>query len=267
MSGCDRLYARHEHSATAVQMQPQDDEHDRRAISAIVVAGGMGQRFGYTPGKQYLSLAGMPVLCWSILAAARAASVRELVVVVPQGHIEQTQELVEDTLTLMRPITYVEGGATRQESVAHGLSCVSPECVYVAVHDGARPLARSEAFEACVDCLQADSTLAGAISASPATDTLKLVEGTTVISTPDRSFYWCAQTPQVFVRTVLLEAYRSAAAEGFVGTDDASLVERCGGRVVCVNCESNNLKVTVPEDALLAEVLLEHRLSQEGCGF
>lgn len=267
MSCCDELCRQDAQVANAAQVQRQGDCNADRSTCAIIVAGGLGQRFGNPVGKQYVSLAGMPVLCWSVLAADRAASVRSLVVVVPEGYTAQTQQLIEDTLTLIHPICYVEGGATRQESVTHGLSRIPAHCKLIAVHDGARPLARPEAFEACIDQLQQDATLAGAIAASPSIDTLKLVEGTTVISTPDRSFYWCAQTPQIFHRTALLEAYRLAAQEGFVGTDDASLVERQGGRVACVNCGNNNLKVTLPEDALLAEALLEQRLSQEGCGF
>ena len=267
MSYCDELCKQGARAANAAQEQRQGNGSADRSTCAIIVAGGLGRRFGDPAGKQYVSLAGMPILCWSVLAADRAASVRSLVVVTPEGYIAQTQQLIEDTLTLIHPICYVEGGATRQESVTHGLSRVPSYCKLIAVHDGARPLARPEAFEACIDQLQQDAMLAGAIAASPSIDTLKLVEGTTVISTPDRSFYWCAQTPQIFHRTALLEAYRLAAQEGFAGTDDASLVERQGGRVACVNCGNNNLKVTLPEDALLAEALLEQRLSQEGCGF
>lgn len=267
MSYCDELCKQDAQVANAAQEQRQGDGNVDRSTCAIIVAGGLGQRFGNPAGKQYVALAGMPILCWSVLAADRAASVCSLVVVTPKGYIAQTQHLIEDTLTLIHPICYVEGGTTRQESVAHGLSRVPTHCGLIAVHDGARPLAQSEAFEACIDRLQQDALLVGAIAATPSIDTLKLVEGTTVISTPDRSFYWCAQTPQIFHREVLLEAYRLAAQEGFIGTDDASLVERQGGRVACVDCGKNNLKVTLPEDALLAEALLEQRLSQEGCGF
>ena len=114
--------------------------------------------------------------------------------------------------------------------------------------------------------MRGDESIAGAICAVPSTDTLKLVEGGTIVATPDRSFYWCAQTPQVFRTKAIVSAHRAAIWDEFSGTDDASLVERHGGRVVCVKSSRDNIKVTLPEDLAIAETLLQRRLIQEGCG-
>ena len=107
-----------------------------------------------------------------------------------------------------------------------------------------------------------DPDLAGTIAAHRATDTLKLVEKQTVLSTPDRSLYWVAQTPQVFRTKRILAYHQAAAAERYVGTDDASLAEHYGGKIRCVVSPRNNIKVTVPEDLSLAEAVLDQRLSQ-----
>ena len=115
-------------------------------------------------------------------------------------------------------------------------------------------------IERAVAEVRGDDSLAGAILAARSVDTLKLVEGTTIVATPDRSFYWCAQTPQVFRRRVLLAAHKAAARDDYQGTDDASLVERIGGRVRVVECSHDNIKVTVPEDLAIAEATLERRL-------
>ena len=130
----------------------------------------------------------------------------------------------------------------------------------MAVHDAARPLVEVELIERAVATVREDPTLAGAILAARSVDTLKLVEGTTIIATPDRSFYWCAQTPQVFRTQKLVAAHKAAAREEYQGTDDASLVERLGGRVRVVEAPRDNIKVTVPGDLAIAEAALGRRL-------
>lgn len=251
---------------TACVAEPLGAAQGRGGVCAIIVAGGGGRRFGNPHGKQFVSLAGMPVVCWSVLAADRAPSVHTIVVVAPVGRVDEMRMTLEARLCLRHPVIYAESGYTRQDSVAHGLACVPEDCDFIAVHDGARPLARSEDFEACATRLRCDATLTGTIVARPSIDTLKVVEGETVVTTPDRSFYWYAQTPQMFRRGELLAAYDTCAHEGYEGTDDASLVEHCGGRIVCIKGSGENLKITVPEDLVIAEALLTRRLAAEGCG-
>lgn len=227
---------------------------------AVVAAGGLGLRFGDARGKQYVELCGLPVLDWSVAALDGAPSVGHIVIVCPRGRVEETRKTV-GLIAPCAPVTFVEGGATRQESCLAGIRAVPGDFPLVAIHDGARPLIRSETVEAVIARVRDDASLAGAICAHPSADTLKVVEGGIVRSTPDRSRYWAVQTPQVFRRATVLEAHLAAGREGFVGTDDASLVERAGGRVAVVESPSDNMKVTVPEDRLPVEAILASRIA------
>ena len=233
---------------------------------AIIAAGGLGARFGYERGKQYVELCGIPLASWSVLAFDRAASVGHIVIVCPAGRLDETARDVVGPLSLSTPVSYAEAGETRQESVLNGLNAVPEGYQLVAIHDGARPLVTSEAIERCIAAVRDDASLDGAICAARVTDTLKLVEGDQIVATPDRSFYWSALTPQVFRMRAVLAAHRSAVRDGYVGTDDASLVERVGGRVRCVESPRDNIKVTLPEDLAVAEASLRQRLGAEGCG-
>lgn len=226
---------------------------------AVIAAGGLGMRFGDPNGKQYVELCGLPVLAWSVAAFDEAPSVGHIVIVCPHDRIAETREVV----SRVRPrvaVSYVEGGATRQESCLAGIRAVPQAFPLVAIHDGARPLVRPETIEACIARVRGDESLVGAICAHPSVDTLKVVEDGIVCSTPERSRYWAVQTPQVFRTCDALEAHLAAKREGFVGTDDSSLVERAGGRVACVESPADNMKVTLPEDRRLVESVLADRI-------
>jgi 2-C-methyl-D-erythritol 4-phosphate cytidylyltransferase len=131
---------------------------------------------------------------------------------------------------------------------------------FVAVHDGARPLVTPELIGHALASLRGSVDADGAVVGYPTIDTLKIVSGANILGTPDRSSFWTVQTPQVFRRETLLEAHRIALNEGFVGTDDSSLVERIGGKVLLVAGPRDNIKITVPEDRILVEAGLEIRL-------
>lgn len=228
---------------------------------AIIAAGGLGLRFGDPRGKQYVEVCGLPVLDWSIQAFDEAPSVGHVVVVCPEGRVDETRAAVR-RLAPAVPVSFVPGGATRQESCLAGLRAVPAGLPLVAIHDGARPLISVDTIEAVIARVRADGSLAGAICAHPSVDTLKVVKDGIVCTTPDRSRYWAVQTPQVFRLDVVLAAHEAAAADGFVGTDDSSLVERMGGRVACVESPSDNIKVTVPEDRRPVEAILSGRLAE-----
>lgn len=232
---------------------------------AVIVAGGSGERFGDPRGKQFVDLCGLPLVSWSIMAFDRAASVGHLVVVYPPGRLDDMLDVLSP-LTLRCDVTLAQAGATRQDSVFSALIAMPPGFPLVAVHDGARPLVRPETIDAVVGTLRSDPELAGAIAAVRATDTLKLVEDGLIVGTPDRDYYWNAQTPQAFRTKKLLAAHRASVWDDYVGTDDASLIERRGGKVRCVECSRANLKVTVPEDLVVAQALLGRRIDEEGCG-
>jgi 2-C-methyl-D-erythritol 4-phosphate cytidylyltransferase len=145
-------------------------------------------------------------------------------------------------------------------SVAAGLAALPPECDVVAVHDGARALVEEATIDAAIAELASRPDADGVVVGHPAFDTMKDVDDSgRVVSTLDRSRLWVAQTPQVFRRAKLARAHKRAAADGFEGTDDASLVERDGGTVVMLQGPRWNFKVTVPEDLEVLEVLLDRR--------
>jgi 2-C-methyl-D-erythritol 4-phosphate cytidylyltransferase len=151
----------------------------------------------------------------------------------------------------------VGGGDSRQQSVRNGLQHVTSE--YVVVHDAARPFVTSEMVDRTLSSL-ADAE--GAIVATPLDETLKRVDGDVVDETLTRAHLWRVQTPQSFRTSILLDAHDKAAAEGFEATDDASLVERYGGRVVVVHSTRANMKLTYPEDFVIAEAMLKSREQQ-----
>ena len=229
--------------------------------AAVIVAGGTGERFGDKRGKQFVDLAGLPVLAWSLLAFDAAPSVAEIVVVVPKDRERDVETDVLAKIDLRHEVTLSAGGATRQESVLRGLSRTSADVEFVAIHDGARPLIEVEAIERCLEPLRAHEDIDGAILATRAIDTCKVVDGEGIIrQTLDRSVLWCAQTPQCFRRSTILDAHTVALVEGFSATDDASIIEWRGGRVKVVEGSYDNIKVTVPEDLVIATATLASRM-------
>lgn len=230
---------------------------------AIIVAGGSGTRFGDARGKQFVELCGLPVLAWSVLALDRTPSVGHIVLVCPHGRLDTVRNDVLAKIVLRCEVTLALGGATRQDSVFAGLVAAPPTYDYVAIHDGARPLVDPEAIERCIAAVRADDRLAGAILACRETDTLKLTDASgQILATPDRSNYWCAQTPQVFRLRQVMAAHKAAVWDDFEATDDAALVEHHGGRVRVVESSRDNIKITVPEDLALAEATLARRLER-----
>jgi 2-C-methyl-D-erythritol 4-phosphate cytidylyltransferase len=231
------------------------------AVAAIVVAGGSGERLGLEGGKQLAMVAGMPVMSWTVKALAETPEVDLIIVVTHPDRVAEYRATAVDPLGLTKPVVFAAGGESRQASVAAGLAQVPESVDVVIVQDGARPLLTSGLVSETLAALQEDSTAAGVVVGHPAVDTLKLVEGGEVVSTPDRSRFWAAQTPQMFRSAALRSAYARAAEEGFLGTDDSSLVERAGGRVILVEGPRDNIKVTVAEDIALVEAALRHRAS------
>ena len=206
---------------------------------SVVVAGGSGQRFGTL--KQFALLGERPVVEWAV-AACRASSAG-VVLVVPSGSPAENAYGAD---------VVVEGGATRTESVGHGVAAVPESAEVIVVHDAARPLASGELFEAVISAV----TIGGAGGAVPGvavSDTIKVVDGSRrVTATLDRAALVAVQTPQAFDADLL----RRAHAGGSEATDDAALVEALGATVRVVPGDSRNLKITTPADLDTAEHLL-----------
>lgn len=228
--------------------------------AAIIVAGGEGERFGDPRGKQLAPVAGLSVLAHAVRAFQRCESVDAIVVVSHPDRLEAYRAEAIGPAGAGKVVAVVPGGATRMASVASGLAALPDGCVAVAVHDGARAAVTPDTIAASFAFLLSDPLLDGVVVGHPAFDTIKeTAEDGRVISTPDRSRLWVAQTPQTFRLEALLHAHESAASEGFTGTDDAALVERCGGVVAMLEGPRWNLKVTVPEDLVVLSALLAER--------
>ncbi|HEX7275981.1 MAG TPA: 2-C-methyl-D-erythritol 4-phosphate cytidylyltransferase [Acidimicrobiales bacterium] len=207
------------------------------SVWAIVVAGGGGTRFGGP--KQFEDLGGRRVLDWSLAAAREACD--GVVLVVPADHVAGEEG----------PLV-VAGGATRSASVRAGLAAVPDDVEVVVVHDAARPLAGADLFRRTVAAVRAGAD--AAVPGLPVTDTVKRVEDGRVLETVDRSRLVAVQTPQAFRADGLRRAH--AQGVGAEATDDAALVESLGGTVVVVDGDPRNLKLTSPDDLVVARALL-----------
>lgn len=224
---------------------------------AVIVAGGSGERSGQEGGKQLALVAGKPVLSHTVAAFERAEAVDAIVVVAHPDRVEQYRAVAVTPIGAAKVIAIVPGGDTRQQSVARGLAAVPAEADIVLVHDGARPLVTPALIERAIDALADDASLDGIVVGHPSYDTLKVVDAAgTITATADRAAIWSAQTPQVFRARSLREAYARAEADAAEATDDASLVERVGGKVRMLAGPRENIKVTVHEDLLVVEQLL-----------
>ncbi|MFH0809586.1 MAG: 2-C-methyl-D-erythritol 4-phosphate cytidylyltransferase [Pseudomonadota bacterium] len=222
-------------------------------VAAIIAAAGFGKRMGRP--KQWLPLAGRPLLSWTLAAFERCPRVTLVVLVVPGEDLDRARTEVVEPGGFSKVRYIVAGGGERQDSVGNGLRALAAERPdIVMVHDGARPLVDNDVLERAV---AAALEHGAALTAVPARDTLKRVgEGGVVLGTLNRDEVWQAQTPQTFRYGLLEEAFALAAREGVRVTDEAGLVERLGRRVRVVMGSTRNFKVTTPEDMDLAEKLL-----------
>ncbi len=224
---------------------------------AIIPAAGSGLRFGGEVPKQFLMIAGEPILLHTMRRFDRCPAIGGIVVALSEEAIESFGRVI-DGAGLRLPVRLVIGGRERSDSIRHGLEAArawAPEVV--AVHDAVRPFVTVEQIAAVIERAR---EVGGAILALPATDTIKEVDSGMIVRTIDRRRIWRAQTPQAFRYDLLWRANEEARAAGLssaLTTDDALLVERLGAPVAIVEGSVHNLKITTPEDLLLAERLFE----------
>ena len=223
-------------------------------VTVIFPAAGEGRRMNAGKNKVLLELLGKPSLVRTLLRFSECAAVDDFIVVVGEEDVETVTAILAKTGGL-KPFRVVAGGSERQYSVRNGIAALHPDTEVVLVHDAARPLVSVKTIEAVV----AEAWRSGAaIAAVRAKNTIKIVRGDGVVeSTPERGKLWEVQTPQGFRRDILEEAYRRAEADGFLGTDDAGLVERLGLPVRVVEGGYRNIKVTTPEDLWIVETFME----------
>lgn len=232
---------------------------DNPRTAAVILAGGAGERSGISGGKQLLKLNGKPVMTWAAEAFDAVPDVGLIVVVVPEERIEEYCKVAIDPYPFVTPIAIASSGELRQESSFNGVNRVPSNYEFIAVHDGARPLVTPELVGHAISELKGHLDADGVVVGYSAIDTLKVVNDHQIIGTPDREAFWVAQTPQVFRSDIIREAHAMALAEGFIGTDDSSLVERAGGMVYLVEGPRDNIKVTMPEDIVTVDAALRAR--------
>ena len=234
------------------------------SAAAVVLAGGTGERFGDALGKQLIEIAGKPLLSWSIEALDAVADIGLMVVVCPKDRRDEYFKVAIEPYDFVTPIIMADAGDSRQESAFSGMECVPDTYEFTVIHDGARPLITPRLVTHALNTIKGSLDADGVIIATPAIDTLKMVENGVIVGTPDRRAFWNAQTPQIFRTGMYRRAHASALYDGFSGTDDSSLIERLGGRVMVVEGKRDNIKLTMPEDYLLLAAAIAALRNEEG---
>ena len=220
----------------------------------LIACAGSGRRMGADSNKLLLPVAGRPVVAWTLEAAISADLISWIGII---GQEIDRKEIMDLVKTASKPICWIQGGPTRQESVLRGLEGLPEKADKVLIHDGARCLVEPTLFNSCAGVLAKGQAL---IAATPVTDTIKraYIDGC-IRDTVDRSQLWSAQTPQGFNVNQLRRGHAQAIKNGWRVTDDASLFERLGWPVKIVKGAPSNIKVTTPFDLTIAEAYLTIR--------
>ncbi len=222
--------------------------------AAVIPAAGLGKRFGAQ--KQFLELAGKPLLIHTLQAFEESASVSAVCIAAPEAEIPAVREMIA-RFPIKKVWAIVAGGKERQDSVRLGFEALPP-CDIVVVHDGVRPLVTSEIIERTI---QGAEKTGGCVAALPVKETTKRVGADRlIVETVDRESLWSIQTPQAFRASIFRRAVEKSVQDRFLGTDESMLVERLGEKVQVVEGSPYNIKVTVPEDFKIAEAYLKMRI-------
>lgn len=222
--------------------------------TAVIVAAGKGKRMGTEISKQFLPLGGKEILAHTVEKFERAKAIRDIVLVTGAEALEDVKNMARE-YGWGKVRSVVPGGRERQDSVWNGLREVSEDTEIVLIHDGVRPFVTEEILNCSIETAR---EMGGCVAGVPAKDTIKVCNGENIaVATPDRSTLWQIQTPQTFRRAVILKAYENAKKDGFIGTDDASLVEHSGYPVKVILGSYRNIKITTKEDLLIGEAFLK----------
>lgn len=228
-------------------------------VWAIIVAAGQGLRMNDIKKKQYLSIAGLPVVVHTLRVFDTCEAIDEIVLVVPEEDLNFCREELIPPSGFVKQIILVAGGPKRQDSVYNGLRAIDSDNGIIVIHDGVRPLVTADQLDACIDGARKHGAC---ILGLPAFDTLKRVNiNGTIEETLERDTIWLAQTPQAFRYNLILNAHQHARQSGLSATDDASLLEHIGVDVKIIEGSRRNLKITNPDDLKLARILLKNGTS------
>jgi len=223
---------------------------------AIIPSAGKGLRMRHTVPKQYIKFEGRPVVAYTLDAFERCELIDEVLLVVAPGDEEFCLNQIVEKFAFHKVLKIVIGGKRRQDSVYNGIKELDPDTDLVVVHDAVRPFVTPELISnavGLVEGIDADGVVVGL----PVKDTIKEVDKESfIVDTPKRESLWYAQTPQVFKKDILERAFAKAYSDNFYGTDEASIVERIGGRIKMIEGTYENIKITTREDLLIAEIML-----------
>ncbi|MDC3417770.1 2-C-methyl-D-erythritol 4-phosphate cytidylyltransferase [Aquibacillus salsiterrae] len=222
--------------------------------TAIILAAGQGKRMAAGENKQFIHLLDKPLFIHTVSNFAEDDWCSQIVLVINPKERDRIKQLLNQH-PIRKPIVLVNGGKERQESVYYGLQMIKDPNEIVFIHDGARPFVMHEQLHELAYVVKERSA---GLLAVPVTDTIKQKKGNE-LTTLDRSTLWAAQTPQGFRKQLITYAHEKAKAENYIGTDDASLVERLGDSVAIVTGSYHNIKLTMPEDIERAETYLKDR--------
>lgn len=223
-------------------------------VTVLIPAAGMGTRMGGAVNKQYLSLADRPILAHTLALFDHHPKIDRIYVISPREEIDYCRAEIVDRFGFSKVWNVVPGGSERQESVRNGLrACAAADTDIILIHDGVRPFFPVDRLEELLDTA---ARVGGCVLGVPVKDTIKAVADGLVESTPERRRLWQAQTPQAFPFAVISDAHERAHRDGYRGTDDASLVERLGQPVAMIEGSYRNIKITTPEDLVLARAFL-----------
>jgi 2-C-methyl-D-erythritol 4-phosphate cytidylyltransferase len=228
---------------------------------AIIVSAGRGHRLKEASKKQFLLLAGKPILVHTLDTFETSPLIRSIVLVVGEEDLDYCSKEIVEKYRLQKITHIIPGGKERQDSVRNGMDALASDTAIVVIHDGVRPFVTREMVE---ESIRGAERLGAVVLAMPVKDTVKMANPDgIVLKTLDRESLWQIQTPQAFRAEMIREAYRRSAGDGFVGTDDASLVERLGIRVHILPGSYTNIKITTQEDLLWARLLIREKSSSE----
>ena len=226
-------------------------------VNAVIVAAGEGKRMGRDTSKPFLPLAGRPLILHTLSRFA-ASHARRVILVAAEKEESKLERLIRSDRKLSRLKWVLQpGGRRRQDSVKQGLKRLDEDCRVVVIHDGARPFVSPALIDRCVETALKEGAVVVGV---PVRNTIKVVSASRrVESTPPRDSLWEIQTPQAFRVEIIREAHLAADREGIEATDDAMLVERLGKSVALLEGDRSNIKITTPEDLLIAEALIRQR--------
>ncbi|MHB8844812.1 MAG: 2-C-methyl-D-erythritol 4-phosphate cytidylyltransferase [Nitrospirota bacterium] len=226
-------------------------------VTALIPAAGMGKRMGKEVAKQFLPLGDKPMLAHTLLAFQRSSDIDEIIPILSEEDMETCLRDIIEAFHITKVKTLVVGGKERQDSVYNGIRKLEKDASVIVVHDGVRPFVTQEMIRECVEAARKGECVAVGV---PLKDTIKEVDDQGIVRrTLERSRLWAIQTPQAFPVKVLRTAYDESARNKQYGTDDATLVERAGSRVRVLMGSYENIKITTPEDLILAEEMLKGR--------